>query len=78
MSDLYQLARQVTEEVLGGKGSPSTWRPGTRVMHPDGYEVEIIDGQWMGTYGLSNHWHWKRTDTGEEGNGYGWYQDRES
>jgi hypothetical protein len=70
---LRVLAREVTEDVLGGAGSPARWTKGMRIMHPDGYEVEITDGKWWGTYGLSNFWHWRRTDTNEKGHGYGWY-----
>ena len=68
--NLYQLAREITEEVC--QSSSQHWKPGDVVTHPDGYDVEIIDGQWWGTYGLSNFWTWKRLDNGKKENGYGW------
>ena len=67
--NLYALAREVTEE-MGGESVK--WTLGMHITHPDGYEVEIINGQYWGTYGLSNFWCWKRLDTDEEECGYGW------
>ena len=32
---------------------------GLITYHPDGRKVKIIDGQYWGTYGLSNFWEWK-------------------
>ena len=59
-------------QMIEDSSSSSTWEPGTITTHPDGYKVEIIDGQFYGTYGLSNFWTWKRLDTGVEEDGYGW------
>ena len=69
-NDLYRIAREINESIAG----PSRhWVKGTKVTHPDGYEVEIISGQYFGSYGgVSNHWTWKRLDTGAKENGYGW------
>ena len=69
---LFELARQVTEEVLG----PAPFAIGDRVPHPDGRLVEITGGQWWGTHGLSNYWYWKPVlsdgTLGEQESGYGW------
>lgn len=67
------IARSITEEVFGGP----PFSIGDRVTHPDGYLVEITQGQWWGTYGLSNFWYWKRVSedgslSDEEECGYGW------
>lgn len=69
-----QWVRDITDEAF--KCSSKDWKKGDRVKHPDGREVEIVDGQYWGTYGLSNHWYWcevKEDGTlGNKENGYGW------
>lgn len=46
---------------------------GDVVRHPStGRTVRITGGQYWGAHGLSNFWYWEDTETGEEGNGYGW------
>ncbi len=49
---------------------------GKIVEHPDGRKVKIIDGQFWGTYGVSNFWYWREVlengELGELEHGYGW------
>ena len=50
---------------------------GDIVKHPDGRMVKIVDGQYWGEHGLSNHWYWRPVDKngkfcGPEECGYGW------
>ncbi len=46
---------------------------GDVVPHPEtGRMVRITDGQYWGTYGLSNFWDWEDEETGEKSCGYGW------
>ena len=49
---------------------------GKIVKHPDGRKVKIVDGQYWGEYGLSNHWSWKEVKKngklGKLEHGYGW------
>lgn len=66
-------AKAMTEKVTGG----APFKVGDRVKRPDGVLVEIVDGQYWGTHGLSNHWSWRRVLP--NGNlcaatesGYGW------
>ncbi|MDK1490504.1 hypothetical protein QN219_10580 [Sinorhizobium sp. 7-81] len=67
-----QWVKDMTEEVLG----KSSMEVGKTVRHPDGRNVLIVSGQYWGTHGLSNFWHWKevREDGtyGPEESGYGW------
>ena len=63
--DLYGLARELTHEFFGNKLAI-----GKRFLYK-GRPIEITGGQFMGRYGLSNHWHWTYLDTGESGHGYG-------
>lgn len=62
--------KEMTESVLG----KSSMEIGKVVTHPDGYKV--IDGQYWGTYGLSNFWTWQRVNAdgslGKKESGYGW------
>jgi hypothetical protein len=73
---LFDMARQITEEVLG----PAPFAIGDRVRHPDGHLVQITDGQWWGEHGLSNYWYWQEVlENGELGradSGYGWEPDK--
>ncbi len=49
---------------------------GDRVKRPSGALVEITGGQWMGRYGLSNFWEWRKVmpdgSLGKKCSGYGW------
>jgi len=54
------------------EGRAKGWKVGDVVRHPDGYDVEITSGQFMGKYGLSNFWYWRSVDDGEKEHGYGW------
>ena len=70
--DLFKIARQVSEEVLG----PAPFTVGDKVRHPDGRSVQIVGGQWWGEHGLSNFWYWRPVledgTLGETESGYGW------
>lgn len=64
---------ELVEEVLG----PSPFAVGDTVRHPTGRMVKIVSGQYWGTHGLSNHWHWREvlsdgTLSETEEHGYGW------
>lgn len=65
--------KSMTEEVLGGP----PFKAGDVVLHPEGYKVQIMGGQYWGEHGLSNWWSWRRVL--EDGklsdkveSGYGW------
>lgn len=64
--------QKLVEDVAG----PCKMEIGKIVKHPDGYKVKIIDGQYWGTYGISNFWYYKRIlkngKLGREQCGYGW------
>lgn len=55
-----------------------TMKIGATVMHPKGYPVKIISGQYLDPiYGrVSNFWTWQRVNDdgslGEKESGYGW------
>jgi hypothetical protein len=55
---------------------PSSMKIGAIIKHPDGRTVKIIDGQYWGTYGLSNRWEWREVlsakSLGPLEKGYGW------
>lgn len=62
---------------------PQTLSIGMRVKTPRGVLVEIVDGQYMGTHGLSNFWYWRRVlPNGKLSrklqHGYGWDPNRVS
>jgi hypothetical protein len=70
---IEQWSKDLTEEYFGA----SPFSVGDDVRHPSGRMVRIIDGQYWGTHGLSNHWHWREispdgslSDVRESG--YGW------
>lgn len=68
---LYDLARNLTEEYYG-----NDLRIGGHFNHPDHGHIVITDGQFWGTYGLSNFWSWRKvSDDGtvskERFSGYG-------
>jgi len=52
---VQQWVIELTEEVFGG----SPFAIGDVVTHPSGRTVKIIAGQYWGTFGLSNFWHWR-------------------
>lgn len=75
MSDsiLYAIGRQITEEAVGS----TKMKVGKIVNHPKYGRVKILDGQFWGTFGLSNFWYWKKVDKknkpyGRTFHGYGW------
>jgi hypothetical protein len=69
MTDLYRLARDVTDEIL----PPIRLRIGGHYLHPDDGEIVITSGYYRDpTYGrVSNFWHWIVVATGEAKHGYG-------
>jgi len=65
---LYDLARDLTYKYCGNDLCVGGY------FIRSGVPIKIIYGQFMGEYGLSNHWHWKevRSDgLGSEKTGYG-------
>lgn len=64
--------KKLTAEFFGG----APFSVGDRVQHPGGRAVEIVAGQYWGSYGLSNFWYWRevRPDgtLGPIESGYGW------
>ena len=64
--------KDLVESVIGR----SKMRAGKTLRHPDGRLVKIIDGQYWGTYGLSNFWTWREVKPngklGRKESGYGW------
>lgn len=67
MTRVAPWVRNLTEEVIGG----SPVEVGKRYLHPEDGLIEIVSGQYWGTYGLSNFWYWTVIETGETKNGYG-------
>jgi hypothetical protein len=73
MSGVGPWVKALTERVSGG----APFKVGDDVRHFDGRMVRIVEGQYWGTRGLSNHWHWRAinvdgslSETDEYG--YGW------
>ncbi len=71
--------REIARAMNAGFEAKSSMKIGARIMHPDGYLVEVTDGQYLcKTYGrISNFWYWKRVNA--DGtlsevveHGYGW------
>ncbi len=57
--------------------SKSLMKIGKRLQHPDGYLVEITNGQYLSNGRVSNFWYWKRVNKNGtlskvEEHGYGW------
>lgn len=50
---LRKIARDITYEFFGNALEVDAY------FVYDGRPIRIISGQFMGTYGISNHWHWK-------------------
>jgi len=74
MSEEYLrgVARDITHKYFG-----NNLAIGKTVLHHDGKrKVKITGGQFMGTYGLSNHWYYKEVmpdgSLGPEESDYGW------
>ena len=66
---MKRFVKDTIEESMDGKPLAI----GIVTTHPDtGREVKITDGQFYGTYGVSNWWEWEDIETGEKGSGYGW------
>lgn len=64
--------KSIVEDVM-----PCNLAIGAIVTHPDGRTVQIISGQFWGTYGISNFWRWREvrqdgTLSDVEEHGYGW------
>lgn len=75
MNALANVAHKINLDLA----SRSAMQIGERIMHPDGYLVEVISGQYLDAiyHRVSNFWYWKRVnsdgtlcDTVESG--YGW------
>lgn len=69
---LSRLAADLTRKYF-----PQTLAIGMRCLHPNGHMVEITDGQYIGTHGLSNFWYWRRVFANGKlssklEHGYGW------
>lgn len=67
---VQDLTEGVFDEVFGSPPHGHL-EIGKRYIHPDDGEIEITGGQYWGTYGLSNFYHWTIVTTGDKGNGYG-------
>ena len=67
MTRVQPWVRELTESVLGG----SPVEVGGRYLHPTDGLITITSGQYWGTDGLSNFWHWTVAATGESHHGYG-------
>ena len=63
---IKKWVRDMVEQVL-----PQRAKVGD-VIEINGRKAKITSGQYWGTYGLSNHWHWKYLDKKKPrtGNGY--------
>lgn len=72
MTKVTPSIQQFVDGVLG----KSKIKIGAIVEHPEHGIVKIIDGQYWGEYGLSNHWTWREYKEdgtlGKEHSGYGW------
>lgn len=70
---VQSFIKKMVEDTIGS----APFEIGDVVQHPDGHDVQIVDGQYWGTSGLSNFWYWRRVlDDGgladEVEHGYGW------
>lgn len=59
--------KDLVEDVIGS----SPLAIGKKYRHPEDGVIQIISGQYWGTHGISNHWHWEVLETGEVHWGYG-------
>jgi len=64
------------KELVNEHMGKSSMKIGEVIQHPKGYPVKVVDGQYWGTYGLSNFWSWRRVkpdgSLGRLVSGYGW------
>ena len=70
---LSALARSINADLE----SQSSMRIGKIIKHPDGYRVQVIDGQFLSNGRVSNWWTWRRvtkrgTLSKKLYHGYGW------
>lgn len=70
--EIAKIAREIREQYY-----QAPFSVGDRVNHPSGRMVEITSGQFWGTYGLSNFWHWREvlpdgSLSDKDEHGYGW------
>lgn len=64
-------------DICAECGITPPFKVGDVVVHPDGYNVKIVGGQFWGEHGLSNFWYWKRVLANgvlskRIAHGYGW------
>ena len=52
---ISNFTKGLVEKVCG----ENTLKVGAQVSHKDGRLVEITDGQYWGTRGISNFWYWR-------------------
>lgn len=76
MTRVAGWVQEIVEDVMGG----APLAIGDIVTHPDGRRVKIVDGQYWGTHGLSNHWSWREVQADgslseKKESGYGWRKD---
>lgn len=75
MTQVPGWVQELVREEIGG--APFAIGDVVKRPEPDGRMVKIVEGQYWGLHGLSNHWTWRevRTDgsLGEEEWGYGWH-----
>lgn len=66
------LVQRFVESYFGG----APFEVGDTVRHPSGRTVKIVDGQYWGTFGISNFWYWQEVHAdgslGPREHGYGW------
>lgn len=67
MTEVPGWIQQMTQDVIG----PAPVQVGRQYAHPTDGVIEITSGQYWGTHGLSNFWHWRVMSTGEMKHGYG-------
>jgi len=71
------MVEQWVKDIVEQSYGKSSMEIGKIITHPDGYKVKIVDGQYWGTYGLSNFWYWHKVKkdgslTKKKYHGYGW------
>lgn len=55
------MVKQWVRELVDGVIPPHNMKIGD-IVDINGRKAEITSGQYWGTYGLSNHWHWRYLD----------------
>lgn len=75
MSNTTPFVKPWVQEIIDETFGPHL-EIGMVTKHPDGRTVKIVDGQYMGTFGLSNFWDWQEVlpdgTLGKKECGYGW------